>query len=86
MAEKRARAQEFAEGELNIQNCFRRFRHLSKTTRLIKPKTLPFLMQPFTIKYQPKKTSDIMGQDIALKKLKNFVVDFKKQRKNGGFR
>ena len=39
-------------------------------------------MQPFTIKYKPKKTDEIIGQDIAIKKLKNFVVNFKKQRKN----
>ena len=39
-------------------------------------------MQPFTIKYQPKKTDEIIGQDTAIKKLKNFVVDFKRQRKN----
>ena len=39
-------------------------------------------MQPFTIKYKPKKTSEIIGQDDAIKKLKNFVVNFKKQKKN----
>ena len=39
-------------------------------------------MHPFTIKYQPKKTSEIIGQDAALKKLKDFVINFKKQRKN----
>ena len=39
-------------------------------------------MQPFTIKYKPKKTSEIIGQDAALKKLKEFVINFKKQRKN----
>jgi len=39
-------------------------------------------MQPFTIKYRPKKTDEIIGQDTAIKKLKNFVVDFKRQRKN----
>tara|TARA_Y100000310_G_scaffold281722_1_gene302366 strand:+ start:2601 stop:3809 length:1209 start_codon:yes stop_codon:yes gene_type:complete len=39
-------------------------------------------MQPFTIKYQPKKISEIIGQDIALKKLKDFVVNFKRQKKN----
>ena len=38
-------------------------------------------MHPFTIKYQPKKTSEIIGQDIILKKLKNFVVNFKRQKK-----
>lgn len=39
-------------------------------------------MQPFTIKYQPKKTDEIIGQDNGLKKLKDFVVNFKKQKKN----
>ena len=39
-------------------------------------------MQPFTIKYRPKKIDDIIGQDKAIKKLKDFVVNFKKQRKN----
>ena len=39
-------------------------------------------MHPFTIKYQPKKTNEIIGQDNAIKKLKEFVVNFKKQRKN----
>ena len=53
-----------------------------KTIKLIKIGTLPFLMQPFTIKYRPKKTDEIIGQDTAIKKLKNFVVDFKRQRKN----
>ena len=39
-------------------------------------------MHPFTLKYQPKKISEIIGQDDAIKKLKNFVVNFKKQKKN----
>ena len=39
-------------------------------------------MQPFTIKYQPKRTNEIIGQDNAIKKLKDFVVNFKRQRKN----
>ena len=39
-------------------------------------------MQPFTIKYQPKKTSEIIEQDTAIKKLKDFVINFKKQKKN----
>jgi len=39
-------------------------------------------MQPFTIKYKPKKTSEIIGQDTAGRKLKNFVVNFKRQKKN----
>ena len=39
-------------------------------------------MQPFTIKYKPKKTSEIIGQDTAVRKLKDFVVNFKRQKKN----
>ena len=39
-------------------------------------------MLPFTIKYQPKKISEIIGQDTAIKNLKNFVVNFKRQKKN----
>ncbi|MDP3766285.1 MAG: replication factor C large subunit, partial [Nanoarchaeota archaeon] len=38
-------------------------------------------MHPFTIKYQPKKTSEIIGQDEALRKLRDFVVNFKRQKK-----
>ncbi|MAE42340.1 hypothetical protein CMO93_01100 [Candidatus Woesearchaeota archaeon] len=39
-------------------------------------------MHPFTIKYQPKTTNEIIGQDLAIKKLKDFVINFKKQKKN----
>ena len=39
-------------------------------------------MRPFTIKYQPRKTNEIIGQDTAIRKLKDFVINFKKQRKN----
>jgi replication factor C large subunit len=39
-------------------------------------------MQPFTIKYQPKTTKEIVGQDTSIKKLKEFINDFKKQKKN----
>ena len=39
-------------------------------------------MQPFTLKYQPKKTNEIIGQDTAIKKLKEFVVNFKRHSKN----
>ncbi|MBI2651192.1 replication factor C large subunit [Candidatus Woesearchaeota archaeon] len=42
-------------------------------------------MLPFTIKYRTRKINDIVGQDIAIKKLKNFVADFKRQRKNAAF-
>ena len=55
---------------------------VTKTTKLIKLKILLLDMQPFIIKYQPKKTNEIIGQDVAIKKLKNFVVNFKKQKKN----
>jgi len=41
-------------------------------------------MLPFTTKYQPKTTKEILGQDTAIKKLKEFVINFKKQRKNAG--
>ncbi|MBI2208655.1 replication factor C large subunit [Candidatus Woesearchaeota archaeon] len=39
-------------------------------------------MQPFTFKYQPKTSMEIIGQNEAIKKLKGFVVNFKKQKKN----
>ena len=38
-------------------------------------------MHPLTIKYKPKLTKDIVGQDSGIKKLKDFVVNFKKQKK-----
>ncbi|MBL7055641.1 replication factor C large subunit [Candidatus Woesearchaeota archaeon] len=38
-------------------------------------------MQPFTIKYRPKTTKDVLGQDESIKKLKNFVVDYESQKK-----
>lgn len=38
-------------------------------------------MQPLTAKYRPKTTEDIIGQDSAIKKLKDFVLNFKKQKK-----
>lgn len=39
-------------------------------------------MHPFTFKYQPKTSKEIIGQNEAIKKLKDFVVNFKKQKKN----
>ena len=39
-------------------------------------------MEPFTFKYRPKTTKEIIGQNEAVKKLKDFVVNFKKQKKN----
>jgi len=38
-------------------------------------------MQPFTIKYKPKKLNEIVDQDKAIKKLKDFVINYKKQKK-----
>ncbi len=38
-------------------------------------------MQPWTKKYQPKKIKEIIGQDLAIKTLKDFVLNFKKQKK-----
>jgi len=54
----------------------------NKITNLLNLKSIPFLMQPFTIKYQPKKTKEIIGQDTSIRKLKEFVVNFKRQKKN----
>lgn len=39
-------------------------------------------MLPLTIKYQPRKTKDIVGQDSAVKKLFDFAENFRKQKKN----
>ena len=39
-------------------------------------------MHPFTFKYQPKTAKEIIGQESAVKKLRDFVVNFKKQKKN----
>lgn len=38
-------------------------------------------MQPFIKKYAPKKSHDIIGQRLAIKDLKNFIVNFKNQEK-----
>ncbi len=38
-------------------------------------------MEPWTRKYQPKKTDEIVGQDSALKQLKAFVSGYRKQKK-----
>ena len=48
-----------------------------KITNLLNLKSIPFLMLPFTIKYQPKKTNEIIGQDTSIRKLKEFVVNLK---------
>ncbi|MBI2134365.1 replication factor C large subunit [Candidatus Woesearchaeota archaeon] len=39
-------------------------------------------MHPFTFKYQPKTSKEIIGQESAIKKLRDFVINFKKQKKN----
>ena len=38
-------------------------------------------MLPFTKKYQPRALKEIIGQDLAIKELKSFVVNHKKQKK-----
>ncbi len=38
-------------------------------------------MQPWTKTYQPEKIKDIIGQDLAIKSLKEFILNFKKQKK-----
>jgi len=38
-------------------------------------------MQTWTKKYQPKKIKEVVGQDLAVKSLKNFILNFKKQKK-----
>jgi len=40
---------------------------------------------PFTKKYAPKTTKEIIGQDEPVSKLKNFVVNFRKQKKKALF-
>ena len=39
-------------------------------------------MQPLTKKYIPKTTKEIFGQDESVKKLKNFIVNFSREKKN----
>ena len=39
-------------------------------------------MQPFFKKYQPKNSSEIIGQNLSVRDLRNFITDFKKQKKN----
>lgn len=38
-------------------------------------------MLPWTIKYIPKKSSDIIGQETQVKRLQDFVKDYKKEKK-----
>ena len=39
-------------------------------------------MQPLTHKYMPKTTKDISGQDDIIKQLRNFIINFRKEKKN----
>ena len=39
-------------------------------------------MQPLIQKYIPKTTKEIFGQDETIQKLKNFIINFKKEKKN----
>jgi len=39
-------------------------------------------MQPLIRKYIPKTEKDIIGQEENLKQLKNFILNFKNQKKN----
>ncbi len=39
-------------------------------------------MHPYTKKFQPEKISDIIGQDTSVKDLKDFIVNFKQNKKN----
>ncbi len=39
-------------------------------------------MHPLTQKYTPKSTKEIFGQDEVIKKLKNFIINFSKEKKN----
>ena len=38
-------------------------------------------MQPFPLKYQPKTLKEVKGQDTPLAKLKDYVENYKQQRK-----
>jgi replication factor C large subunit len=38
-------------------------------------------MKPLTETFKPKKTSDVQGQNFAIAKLKEFIINFKKQKK-----
>lgn len=53
--------------------------------RLIRVKILLFNMEPFIKKYSPLKSSEIVGQDEALKQLKDFIVNFKHAKKKASF-
>jgi replication factor C large subunit len=38
-------------------------------------------MKPLTESFKPKKTSEVQGQDFAIAKLKEFIINFKRQKK-----
>ena len=38
-------------------------------------------MIPFTYKYAPKSTSEILGQEMAVSQIRSFISDFKKKKK-----
>ena len=39
-------------------------------------------MQPLANTYNPKTTKEIIGQEDVVKQLKNFIINFKKEKKN----
>ena len=39
-------------------------------------------MQPLTNKHLPKSTKEIIGQDESVAQLRNFIINFKKEKKN----
>jgi replication factor C large subunit len=39
-------------------------------------------MHPYTKKFEPEKISDVIGQDTAIKELKDFITNFKRNKKN----
>src|SRR3989338_7815423 len=54
----------------------------TKINTLINPKSFLYSMQPYTHKYTAKSTKDLIGQDEAIAKLKKFIVNFSKEKKN----
>lgn len=41
--------------------------------------------KPWTVKHQPKRLSEVVGQDLALRELKDFVINYKRKRKKASF-
>ena len=54
---------------------------LTRNSLINKKPYLP-AMQPLIHKYIPKTTKEIFGQEDILKQLNNFIINFKKQKKN----